>query len=254
MEMMYLQVGSSSYQESLKVLEADIQHANALAAAIPRGKSGARLQMKLVCNQWTPFFLFLLQRIDCSCICLLPRYLNLFHILVYKVYADGRPNLFTHGRKATIKEFYGVILPSLQRLHSNLEELEDVKEGHLGMESLGKKRVERDIRLANVDIEREDECGICLEPCTKMVLPNCCHAMCIKCYRNWNTRSESCPFCRGSLKRVNSEDLWVLTCNNDVVDTKTISKEDLLRFYLYINSLPKDYPDALFLVYYEYLM
>lgn len=69
-----------------------------------------------------------------------------------------------------------------------------------------------------------------------------------------NTKSESCPFCRGSLKRVKSEDLWVLTCNNDVVDTETVSEEDLLRFYLYINSLPKDYPDALFLVYYEYLI
>lgn len=69
-----------------------------------------------------------------------------------------------------------------------------------------------------------------------------------------NTKSESCPFCRGSLKRVNSEDLWVLTCNDDVVDNETVSKEDLLRFYLYVNSLPKDYPDALFLVYYEYLI
>ncbi|KDP26729.1 hypothetical protein JCGZ_17887 [Jatropha curcas] len=254
MEMMYLQLGTSSYQESLKVIEADIQHANALAAAIPRGKSGARLQMKLVYNQWTPLFLFLLQRLSCSCICLLPRYLNLFHILIYKVYADSRPKLSTHGRKATIKDFYGVILPSLQRLHSNLEELDDVKEWYMEMESLEKNSVEGDIRLSNFDIEREDECGICLEPCTKMVMPNCCHAMCIKCYRNWNTRSESCPFCRGSLKRVNSEDLWVLTCDNDVVDTKTISKEDLLRFYLYINSLPKNYPDALFLVYYEYLM
>ena len=69
-----------------------------------------------------------------------------------------------------------------------------------------------------------------------------------------NTRSKSCPFCRGSLKRVNSEDLWVLTCNDDVVDPETVSKEDVLQFYLYINSLPKDYPDALFLVYYEYLI
>lgn len=69
-----------------------------------------------------------------------------------------------------------------------------------------------------------------------------------------NTRSESCPFCRGSLRRVNSEDLWVLTCDEDVVDAETVSKEDLLRFYLYINSLPKDHPDALFLMYYEYLI
>lgn len=106
----------------------------------------------------------------------------------------------------------------------------------------------------NVDSEREEECGICLEPCTKMVLPNCCHAMCIKCYRNWNTKSESCPFCRGSIKRVNSEDLWVLTCDEDVVDPETVTKEDLLRFYLHINSLPKDYPEAVFLGYNEYLI
>ncbi|CAK9155846.1 unnamed protein product [Ilex paraguariensis] len=64
MEMMYYQLARSSYQDSLKVLEADIQHANAL-------------------------------------------YLNLFHILVYKVDTDGRPKISTHGRKATIKDFYG---------------------------------------------------------------------------------------------------------------------------------------------------
>ncbi|KAJ6689124.1 hypothetical protein OIU85_005523 [Salix viminalis] len=292
MEMMHYQLSNSSYQDSLKVLDADIQHANDLAAAIPRGKDGARLQMKLVYNRWAPLLFFLLQRIDCSCVCLLPRYLNFFHVLLYKVnslfgllvlkkivcqsfhflhaavylanfyvllfnivqvYSDGRPSLSKHGRKATIREFYGVISPSLQRLHGNLEELEDVKGENSGTESLCKK-VEGDNKLVNIDLEREDECGICLEPCTKMVLPNCCHAMCIKCYRNWNTRSESCPFCRGSLKRVNSEDLWVLTCNNEVVDTKAISKEDLSRFYLYVDSLPKDYHDSLFLMYYEYLI
>ncbi|KAJ8769711.1 hypothetical protein K2173_005351 [Erythroxylum novogranatense] len=214
--------------------------------------------------------LFLLQRMDCSSMCLLPR-LNLRHILVYEAYNDGRSRLSTHGRKATIRDFY-----------------KDVKEGYYGLEKFGKRGLEGDIRFSNVDLERENECGICLEPCTKIVLPNCCHAMCIKCYRNYissffplsfvvqvlachlcglcyteqgcrqsykcfcflsnyrNTKSESCPFCRGSLKRVNSEDLWVLTCDNDVVDTKTISKD-------YLDTLPKDYPDALFLVYYEYL-
>lgn len=69
-----------------------------------------------------------------------------------------------------------------------------------------------------------------------------------------NTRSESCPFCRGSLKRVKSRDLWVLTCSDDVIDPEAVSKEDLLRFYLYINSLPKDSPDVLFFMYYEYLI
>lgn len=67
-------------------------------------------------------------------------------------------------------------------------------------------------------------------------------------------RSESCPFCRGNIKRVDSGDLWVMTCDRDVVDQETLSKEDMLRFYLYINSLPKDIPDALFLFYNEYLI
>lgn len=245
------------YHDSLKALEADIQHANALAAAIPRAKGGSLLQMKLVYNHLAPLFLLFLQWMDCSCAGFLHRYLNLFHIIIYKVHNDGRSNMSTHGRKATIGDFYAVILPSLQRLHGSLEKLEVVEEGKSSMiegSSYGKKVIEESGKLTNVDLQREDECGICLEPCTKMVLPGCCHAMCIKCYRKWNRKSESCPFCRGSLRRVNSEDLWVLTCNDDVVDAETVSKEDLLRFYLYISKLPKDHPDALFLMYYEYLI
>lgn len=69
-----------------------------------------------------------------------------------------------------------------------------------------------------------------------------------------NTKSESCPFCRGSIKRVKSRDLWVLTCSDDVVDPETVSREDLLHFYLYINSLPKDSSEAVFLMHYEYLL
>ncbi|XP_075636881.1 E3 ubiquitin-protein ligase AIRP2-like [Castanea sativa] len=162
---------SRSCLDSLKVLEADIQHANALAAVILRAKSGAHLQMKLVYNQLAPLYLFLLQWLDCSCTCLLPRYLNFFHILVYKIYTDGRPNISTHGRKATIRDFYAVILPSLQQLHGSLEDFDVTEEGNLRMEMSCKKRLEGDGRLTNVNLEREDECGICLEPCTKMVLP-----------------------------------------------------------------------------------
>ncbi|XP_022151983.1 putative SWI/SNF-related matrix-associated actin-dependent regulator of chromatin subfamily A member 3-like 1 [Momordica charantia] len=253
---MYYQLAKFSHQDSLEVLEADIQYANSLAAAIPMAKGGPYLQMKLAYNQLAPIVLFLLQWMDCSCTCLLPRYLNLFHILVYKVYPEGKQKgISRHGRKATIRDFYAIILPSLQRIHGSLDTLDDCDEGCHWIEIPSKKRgCDKEGRLMNIDMKREDECGICLEPCTKMVLPNCCHAMCIKCYRNWNTRSESCPFCRGSLKRVNSEDLWVLTCNDDVVDAETASKEDMLRFHRYINSLPKDYPDALFVVYSEYLI
>jgi len=86
-------------------------------------------------------------------------------------------------------ELLAVILPSLQRLHGSLEKLEVVEEeeGQSSIEgpSYGKKVIEGVKLTTNVDLQREDECGICLEPCTKMVLPGCCHAMCIKCYRKW---------------------------------------------------------------------
>ncbi|GAA0149292.1 hypothetical protein LIER_08509 [Lithospermum erythrorhizon] len=252
--MMYYQLGRLSYQESMKVLEADIQHANSLAAAIPRAKGGARLQMNLVYNQFAPLVLFLLQWMDCSCTNLLPRYLSLFHIVIYKVYTDGRPRISRHGRKATVYDFYAIILPSLQRLHCDLVELKSSESENADFISPSKKQIEEDGSFSDFDMDREDECGICLEPCTKMVLPNCCHAMCIKCYRDWNTRSESCPFCRGSIKRVKSRELWVLMCDDEVVDQETASQDDLLHFYLYINSLPKDSPDASFFMYYDYLM
>ncbi|KAK4362565.1 hypothetical protein RND71_017806 [Anisodus tanguticus] len=240
-------VKSTSCEDSLKAIEADIQYANLLAASIPRFKNGTCLQMKLLYNNLAPIFLLLLQWMDCSCscTCLLPSYLDLFHIVVYKVIPNGKKKIPSDGRKLSIREFYAVILPSLQHLHdSSSEQDRSQDEPQLSKTIVGKKVEEK--KHFDADLEKENECGICLEPCTKVVLPNCCHAM--------NSRSESCPFCRGNLKRVNSGDLWVLTGNSDVVDQATLSNEDVLRFYLYINNLPKDIPDALFLVYYEYLI
>ncbi|KAL3512612.1 hypothetical protein ACH5RR_025329 [Cinchona calisaya] len=250
----YQLASSSSCQESLLAIEADIRHANVLAASISRTSSNARLQMKLVYNHLAPLFLFLLQWMDFSCTCLLPSYLNLFHIVVYEVTTDGKQMFASHGRRATIREFYGVILPSLQCLTDNSSEVHNDHDKDQSLRMTVSNKFEGNNKHVDGDSDREDECGICLEPCTRMVLPNCCHAMCINCYRDWNLRSASCPFCRGSLKRVSSGDLWVLTCDKDVADQETLLKDELLRFYLYINSLPKDTPDALFLVYYEYLL
>ncbi|KAL2234434.1 UNVERIFIED_CONTAM: E3 ubiquitin-protein ligase AIRP2 [Sesamum indicum] len=174
------------------------------------------------------------------------------HLL--QVHLESKQKYPSHGRKATIGQFYAVILPSLEHLYDTSLELDTYQNELHGHDTIVRKKPEDDNKLFDVDMEREDECGICLDRCTKMVLPNCCHAMCINCYRDWNMRSESCPFCRGSLKRVKSGDLWVLTRSGDVVDQETLSREDMLRFYLYINNLPKDTPDALFLVYYEYLI
>ncbi|KAL1808188.1 hypothetical protein DCAR_0727598 [Daucus carota subsp. sativus] len=253
MDMVYYPVGRGSYDDYFKLLEADVQHANALAAAVPRGKDGARLQMKLVYNDLAPFFLFLLQWIDSSCTCLLPRYLNLFEILVYKVYTDGRRTVSACGRRATVDDFYAVILPSLLGLN-NMVEMDITRDEKPGTEIISKERLHGGISSSKLEFEREAECGICLEPCAKIVLPTCCHAMCINCYRDWNARSKACPFCRGNIKRVMSRDLWVLTCGDDVVETDTVLKEDLRRFYLYISKLPKDTPDSLFFMNYEYLI
>ncbi|XP_008797254.1 E3 ubiquitin-protein ligase AIRP2-like isoform X2 [Phoenix dactylifera] len=245
---------SSSFRGSLKALEADIHHANTLADTIQRAYGGACLQMKLSYSPLAPFFLFLIQWIDCSCSYSLPSYLGLLHILVYKVYADGQTTISTYERRASLRQFYAVIYPSLQQLESYLVEKDESEERGRCKEIMGRKRMEEWRKLSDRDMEREDECGICLEICTKMVLPNCNHAMCINCYRDWHTRSQSCPFCRGSLKRVRSRDLWVLTSNGDVVDTVTLEKENVAHFYRYIDSLPLTVPDSLFLFYYDYLV
>ena len=60
------------------------------------------------------------------------------------------------------------------------------------------------------------------------------------------TISQSCPFCRDNLKRVNSGDLWVFTDNRDVVDMATVTRENLRRLFMYIDKLPLIVPDSLF--------
>lgn len=40
-------------------------------------------------------------------------------------------------------------------------------------------------KLSIADLEREEECGICMEISLKIVLPNCSHCLCMRCYRDW---------------------------------------------------------------------
>ncbi|XP_039138393.1 E3 ubiquitin-protein ligase AIRP2-like [Dioscorea cayenensis subsp. rotundata] len=247
-------IRAPSFRGTLKALEADIHHANTLADAVRRAYGGSCIQMKLSYSPLAPIFLFLMNWMGCGCGYSLPSYLGLLQVLVYKVYFDEDSSVSSYERRASLKEFYAVIYPSLQQLESNLVEKGDIKERLRGNEMIGRKRMEEWRKILDMDSERDDECGICMEACTKMVLPNCNHAMCINCYRDWNIRSQSCPFCRGSLKRVRSRDLWVLTSHGDVIDTTSLEKENVKRFYRYIDSLPLRVPDSLFLVYYDYLI
>ncbi|KAL6897332.1 hypothetical protein ACP4OV_007028 [Aristida adscensionis] len=197
----------------LKALEADIHHANAMddvsfteggfspvliivsrvlficdwpllrADAIQRNYGGACVQMRLSFSSLAPFFLYFIQWLDCGCCYALPSYLGLFHILICKVYADGDSSVSTCERRASLREFYAIIYPILQQLEGSLIE-RDLKGKGRCKDIVSRKRLEDWRKLGNKDMEREDECGICMETCTKMVLPNCSHAMCIKCYRD----------------------------------------------------------------------
>ncbi|XP_004310017.1 PREDICTED: peroxisome biogenesis factor 10-like [Fragaria vesca subsp. vesca] len=240
------QPSKSCFAESIKALEADIHHANSLAASLPRDYGGNCIQMRLSYSPFAPLFLYFIEWMDYSCTDILPNYLGLLHILVYKVYVDGVPSISSKEQKVTIREFYGVIYPYLRQLEGEFNELEDSKKR-------SQKRIEDRKNLSDIDLERDDECGICMENYAKMVLPNCGHSMCITCFHDWNARSQSCPFCRGSLKRVSSTDLWVLTRNSDVIDAVTLAKENLRRFYLYVENIPVIMP-ATHVVVYDYML
>ncbi|XP_077215340.1 E3 ubiquitin-protein ligase AIRP2-like [Tasmannia lanceolata] len=231
-----------SFKDSLKTLEADIHHANALASVYRRESDGACLQMKLSYSSAAHLFLFLVQWTDCS----LAGALGLLRILIYKVYLDGKPTMSVYERKASIREFYAVIFPSLLQLQRGITDVEERKQREICFEKYKKKVEEEKGKLSELDLEREEECGICMEMNSKVVLPNCSHALCRKCYQDWRTRSQSCPFCRDSLKRVNSADLWIYTDKFEVVDMSLISRENLKRLFMYIDKLPLVLRDSVF--------
>ncbi|KAH9661847.1 RING-type domain-containing protein [Citrus sinensis] len=233
-------MGKSSFKDSLKALEADIQHANTLALDYPRETDGARLQMRLSYSPAAQFFLFLVQWTDCH----LAGALGLL-----RTYADGKTTMSVHERKASIREFYGVIFPSLLQLQRGITDLEDRKQKDLCTLRYRKKDELERGKSSEIDLEREEECGICLEMNSRVVLPNCSHSLCLKCYRDWHGRSQSCPFCRDSLRRVDSSDLWIYTDKCDVVDLSTILRENCKRVFLYIDKLPLIIPDSVIVPY-----
>ncbi|KAE8733437.1 High mobility group B1, putative isoform 1 [Hibiscus syriacus] len=228
-----------SFKDSLKALEADIQFANTLASDYPREYDGACLQMRLSYSPAAHFFLFLVQWTDSH----LAGALGLLRILMYKAYTDGKTTMSIHERKASIREFYGVIFPSLLQLQRGITDVDERKQKEICASKFKKRDKMNKGKLSEIDFEREEECGICMEMHSKIVLPNCNHSMCMKCYRTWRIKSQSCPFCRDSLKRVDSGDLWIYTSKNDITDLCSISRENMKRLFMYIEKLPLIVPD-----------
>ncbi|TQD95232.1 hypothetical protein C1H46_019154 [Malus baccata] len=233
------------FRDSLKALQADIQHANTLALDYPREKDGARLQMRLSYCQAANFFLFLVQWTDCH----LAGALGLLRILIYTTYPDGKTTMSVYERKASIREFYAVIFPSLLQLQRGITDVEERKQKEICTTRYKRRDESERGKLSEIDIEREEECGICMEVNRKVVLPNCSHTLCLKCYRDWHGRSQSCPFCRDSLKRINSGDLWIYTEKCDALDLSSILREDRKRLFMYVEKLPLIVPDPVFLPY-----
>ncbi|KAF5930826.1 hypothetical protein HYC85_031699 [Camellia sinensis] len=238
-----------SFKDSLKALEADIQHANTLALGYPREKDGACLQIRLSYSPVANLCLFFVQWADCH----LAGALGLLRVLIYTTYADGKTTMSVQERKASIREFYAVIFPSVLQLQSGITDLEDRKQKEICSLRYSRKDDLDKGKLTEADIEREGECGICMEMNSKVVLPNCSHSLCMKCYRDWRGRSQSCPFCRDSLKRVNSGDLWICTNNSETIDLSIILRENLHRLFMYIEKLPLVIPDTVFVPYDSHL-
>ncbi|GLT77619.1 hypothetical protein SLA2020_491870 [Shorea laevis] len=234
-----------SFKDSLKALEADIQFANTLASDYPREYDGACVQMRLSYCPAAQFFLFLVQWTDCH----LAGTLGLLRILIYKAYQDGKTTMYIHERKASLKEFYGVIFPSLLQLQRGITDVEDRKQRETCATKYKRKDESEKGKLSEIDLEREEECGICMEMNSKVVLPICSHSMCMKCYQNWRVRSQSCPFCRDSLSQVDSGDLWICISRREIVDLSLISRENLKRLFMYIDKLPLIVPDPTFVSY-----
>jgi hypothetical protein len=71
------------------------------------------------------------------------------------------------------------------QLHEGINEVEDKKQKAICLERYRRRDEDQKTVISEIDDNIEEECGICMEINSKVVLPTCSHAMCIKCYRDW---------------------------------------------------------------------
>jgi len=109
-------------------------------------------------------------------------YLHFFYVITSKficilVYMNCWCTEFLH--------WSAVIYPSLLQLQKGVTDTEDKKQKAVCLERYRKRDEEEHRQPSDIDIEREEECGICMEMNSKIVLPDCNHVMCLKCYHEW---------------------------------------------------------------------
>ncbi|CAM0956949.1 unnamed protein product [Alopecurus aequalis] len=152
------------FQESVKALQVDIDHSNTKVSEFLRDYDGSVIQMRMAYSGVTDFLL---------------QWTSRGTVANSSVYAEN-VTLPAWEREANIREFYGVIFPSLLQLPSGITALDDKKQRRLCVDKFRR----RDADVSQVDLERELECGICLEVNTKIVLPNCTHSLCLMCFEH----------------------------------------------------------------------
>lgn len=156
-DMLLLSMGQGkTFRESLKVLEADIQHANTISSELPRAAGDACIQMRLSYSPIAQLFMFLVRWADCS----LAGALGLMRILIFKVYVDGTTTMGTQERKASLHQFYAYIYPSLQQLQGGVTEYEAAKQRAACAERYTRRAQEERARMTALEREVEHECGL----------------------------------------------------------------------------------------------
>ncbi|KAL0333206.1 UNVERIFIED_CONTAM: E3 ubiquitin-protein ligase AIRP2 [Sesamum angustifolium] len=216
-----------SFKDSLKALEADIQHANTLASDYSREYDGACLQMRLSYSPCADIFLFLFQWTDCH----LAGVLGLIRILIYKVYGDGKTTMSVYEEKASLSEFYGVIFPSLLQLHKGITDIEEKKQREICATKYRRRDEMEKGKLSEIEIEREEECGICMEMDTKEGS--------ITIVSILSRQSE-----KGELRGTMD-----LHKQCDITDLSAIGRENVKRLFMYIDKLPLVIPDPVVVSY-----
>jgi hypothetical protein len=78
------------------------------------------------------------------------------------------------------------------QLQKGITDVEDRKQREICAMKYKRKDEMDKGKLSEIDLEREEECGICMEMNSKVVLPICSHSMCMRCYRSWYAQSIIC--------------------------------------------------------------
>ncbi|KAE8716939.1 sphingolipid delta(4)-desaturase DES1-like [Hibiscus syriacus] len=154
--------------------------------------------------------------------------------LIYKVYDDGTTTMSTHERKQASESSMLLSIPLCSKLQSSVTDTEDKKQKI--MQERYRRRGDEEYRQLTILISKEKKnaeyawrrtgASRTLKPRQKEQAHTFSYARRIV----WRTRSQSCPFCRDSLKRVDSRDLWVYTDRGDVIDMATVMRENLEGF------------------------